>query len=71
MTQSQEESVKSRPDDARLETEILERLEALGKEQSALELALREVRNRLGTNKHDKNSAYCIEGRRPEYKASR
>lgn len=71
MTQSQKEYTRQNETDVRVEAALLKRLETLAVEQNALELELREVRNRLGTNKHDKNSAYCIEGRCPENKPSR
>lgn len=52
-------------DDAEWKNILEDRLEALHREQTALELELREVKNQLSSNKHDKNSAYCIHGRQP------
>ena len=59
------ESVQPLSQDEREEQRLLAELDSLSQQTRQKEAALREVRNRMGANKNDKNSAFCREGRKP------
>lgn len=56
---------KSKDELALVEARIIQQIEELEQTQKRLEESLRELRNRLGTNKDDSSSPYCREGRKP------
>lgn len=56
---------KSREELALAEASIIQQIEELEQTQKRLEESLRELRNRMGTNKDDSSSPYCREGRKP------
>jgi hypothetical protein len=62
---SKNESQQHLTPDEREERFLLAELDNLAWQTRQKEAALREVRNRMGTNKHDKNSAFCAAGRKP------
>ena len=59
------ESAQPLSQDEREEQRLLAELDSLAQQTKQKEAALREVRNRMGANKNDKNSAFCREGRKP------
>ena len=59
------ESVRPLSQDEHEEQRLLAELDNLARQTKQKEAALREVRNRMGANKNDKNSAFCREGRKP------
>ena len=59
------ESVRPLSQDEHEEQRLLAELDSLAWQTKQKEAALREVRNRMGANKNDKNSAFCREGRKP------
>ena len=59
------ESQQPLSQDEKEEKFLLAELENLAWQTQQKEAALREVRNRIGTNKRDKGSAFCTEGRKP------
>lgn len=59
------ESVRPLSQDEHEEQRLLAELDNLAWQTKQKEAALREVRNRMGANKNDKNSAFCREGRKP------
>ena len=56
---------KSKDELALAEARIIQQIEELEQTQKRLEESLRELRNRMGTNKDDSSSPYCREGRKP------
>ena len=56
---------KSKDELALAEARIIQQIEELEQMQKRLEESLRELRNRMGTNKDDSSSPYCREGRKP------
>lgn len=56
---------KSKDELALAEASIIQQIEELEQTQKRLEESLRELRNRMGTNKDDSSSPYCREGRKP------
>lgn len=56
---------KSKEELALAEASIIQRIEELERLQRQCEESLRELRNRMGTNKDDSSSPYCREGRKP------
>lgn len=56
---------KSREELALAEASIIQQIEELEQTQKQYEESLRELRNRMGTNKDDSSSPYCREGRKP------
>ena len=56
---------KSKEELALAEARIIQQIEELEQTQKRLEESLRELRNRMGTNKDDSSSPYCREGRKP------
>lgn len=56
---------KSKDELALAEAHIIQQIEELEQTQKRLEESLRELRNRMGTNKDDSSSPYCREGRKP------
>ena len=59
------ESAQPLSQDEHEEQRLLAELDNLAWQTKQKEAALREVRNRMGANKNDKNSAFCREGRKP------